>query len=210
MKKDAISCLKNPERFNTLVKAVEQHGELLAVGARSVSDDDGGLLVLYSAEERDELLALATHAHGLRARHESERPVEVLAKPDFDVALEAINNPDYSRVAMLGHGAIGAMRLYNRTGHSFRHVSWYDLATQATHLKTGPFEQRFCGVVSEPDKHVRVPLGTFVVADQRQVLAPVHMLFPDTAGISEFDAKLAPIYAEVTNTATELRRPLLT
>lgn len=92
---------------------------------------------------------------GIEIRREALAPGIALDLADKEV----------SDMVMIGHGAIDSLWL--DSGGSLR---WRTVAKYAKYLKQGGIEQRMCGHFNGFDA---VPMGTFALSDQRNLVASV-------------------------------------
>ncbi len=120
-------------------------------------------------------------SHGRNAR--------VFTDADEHAMAEVLADPEATDVVTIGHGSLAGFYVPNQRDGIF---DWHDASTASTHLKTGFFMQRHCGGI---ERNLTVPLGTFTLADVRNVVAPVNESFePQTLDDQEND-KLTPVFA---------------
>lgn len=96
---------------------------------------------------------------------------EVIYNADADDLTDAIQDEEVSSIVVIGHGSISDILL---RGKKYGLYDWRDVACATTHLKTGAFVQRQCGIFR---RNINVPLGLFAVRDFSQVQAATGQLF---------------------------------
>lgn len=108
-------------------------------------------------------LLLAAHA----ARSGIEPLVAVDAtETDFE---EALSNHKYSHIMVIGHGCLSSVEVQNNARPvNEQRLDWLNIATMATHLKTGRFMHLTCATLP---RRFNVPLGLFAVNDHRNIYA---------------------------------------
>jgi hypothetical protein len=163
------------KRFDRqLRKAVARHDYLLSNGKVSLLPEEGRLAILhsygttvnseYSAEEQKEIFKSEAERISFSEIASLYGDVEVLPlvnKFDMDFAIQDAN---VAGIVLVGHGTLASVRM-----HQDEHYDWHDAERSTRQLKLGHFVQRTCGFLK---REKSVPLGTFVVADQRKVIAP--------------------------------------
>ncbi len=194
-----------PARLSELYRCSERWAELFNAGQLSVPDDIGEAYILYSVHDGGDKALLRKHADALTAQWRSRRGgraiIEVTCNPTVGDVEFVIQNHAVSTLAFIGHGSLGAWWRYDSKVHS--PMTWYQLAALTTHLKRGIVEQRTCA--SAPDlRSVRLPIGTFLVTDQRNAIAPVGHSPSNKAGFDEFEKILGSVYDHAVNAPMDL------
>ncbi|MEP6710528.1 MAG: hypothetical protein ABJA64_02320 [Candidatus Saccharibacteria bacterium] len=112
----------------------------------------------------------------------------VINKLSFDDAIDVIKDTSVSSIVTIGHGDLSS--IYIDREHK---LDWGDVSRESTHLKTGVFTQRQCGQFL---RDLSVPMGTFVMANHKQVHAVAGDSFtPENYGPREED-KIKPLHSE--------------
>jgi hypothetical protein len=191
-----------------LKKALQLRSKLVAEGAYGPSLDreryfgivvghdssTGDTLSYIEENERYEFMSEAEEirenalASGYRA--------EILATTERDRALSFLSRVSMTDVVLIGHGQLGRLNL----GESG--LGWWHVARSMDHLKQGYFIQRHCGVLWQA---VNVAVGTFAMADMRNVIAPAGEPFtPQDLYDEEANQLLQPVYTRKEHTYEEL------
>lgn len=200
-----LSKLSNStKRFEQQVaKAVDRHDMLLSEGWVSHVPVDGRLAILhsygvtqnsrYSADEQKEVFKAEAHAVAASELADGYKDVEIrplATGMDMDFAIQ---DRYVAGIVLVGHGTIAAIRMAQD-----HYYNWKDAERVVRQLKLGHFVQRTCGSLSVKQS---LPLGTFVVADQRSIIAPpgvpIDDKYPD-------ESLFQPIYSRETNTAADI------
>lgn len=106
------------------------------------------------------------------AQKQGKQAEAILNANAIDVG-NVLRDPTISDVVVIGHGCLSSVYMKDpRSADTL--YDWYDVALDTDHLKTGVFTQRFCGGLR---RKLPVPLGTFAMADHRNVLAPIGLYF---------------------------------
>jgi hypothetical protein len=105
-----------------------------------------------------------------------------------------ISDPEVSDLVLIGHGHIGDLGT-----DEGNHFSAFDVAKSAKYLKQGKIEQRICGHFRTP---FSVPLGTFALADQRNLIAPLGYKIDD---INPDESLFVAVYEQAQNSADDIR-----
>ena len=98
-------------------------------------------------------------------------PSEVIYGATANDLTSVIQDKEVSSIVVIGHGSISGILL---RGQRHGIYDWRDVASATTHLKTGHFVQRQCGIFT---RNINVPLGLFAVREFSQVLAATGQLF---------------------------------
>lgn len=126
--------------------------------------------------------------------------VELYQAYDSSVIGDVLRDKETSGLVFVGHGGAGHGIL-----PYVRFIGWQDIAKESGrrngHLKLGDFVQRTCGHI--PDSGLIVPLGTFAMADQRNILAPLGIGIPDER---PDEALFRQIYDKAHNTPEDIRQ----
>lgn len=191
-----------------LKKAIELRSKLASEGAYGPSleqerhlgivvaiDSFAGDTLSYVEEnERYEFISEAEEikesaiASGYRA--------EILATTERDSVLSFISKVSMTDVVLIGHGQLGRLNI----GDSG--LGWWHVARSMNHLKQGYFIQRHCGVLWQP---INVAVGTFAMADMRNVIAPAGEVFtPQDLSDEVANHLLRPVYSHQDHTYEEL------
>lgn len=96
-----------------------------------------------------------------------------ILQADYDDFSEILADTTICSVITVGHGTLSSF-FVQRGDNVDGMIDWQDVANMTTHLKSGIFVQRHCGVMS---RDLNVPLGTFAMSDHRNVIAPVGQYF---------------------------------
>ncbi len=192
-------------RYSDLLKHAERWAQQFNDGLLSVPDDVGDAHIVYSIFNGDDKAILRRHVDSLANKWRLQRGgsavIQITCNPSIDDLKTIVQDHTVSTLAFVGHGSLGAWWRYDAKVHSA--ISWYDFATMSTHLKQGTVEQRTCAS-SADSKTVRLPVGTFMVSDQRNVIAPVGYALGGCAGSDEFEDVLRPVFVNEVNTPSDL------
>ncbi len=179
---------KSTKRFNkNLAKLDDQRNRLLEEGKFSLASGMGKLVIIasksvdyesnYSPDKQVELFI--EEGEQLQEQLRPYHADVVLRKSAlYDDIISHVHDKEVSDMIFIGHGSIGAFWLEGDTK-----LGWQDLAHENKeslmgtdrHLKLGQIVQRVCG--NFPVRSV--PLGTPVVADLMNVIAPLGKAIPD-------------------------------
>jgi hypothetical protein len=130
---------------------------------------------------RKEALRLAELAHA-----SGKTAFTILNAKPSDVK-EVLQDPTVSDVCIIGHGTLSSVYLDEDSTDRY---TWYNVAQDADHLKTGVFMQRCCGLASF---NFPVPLGAFAVMDHRNVIAPLQQYFAPSGLLHHHNERLVPV-----------------
>lgn len=196
--------VRSERRFEKHVdKAIIAHQKKLDQGIFSLPPDEGKLAIIasrgtttnsmYSPDEQVKIF----HDEAERVQYS-----EIAEQYDETEVYSAVNNLDIefalgdreiAGMILIGHGTIAALRL-----HQDKFINWLEVSRSAKELKLGHFVQRMCGNYRISTS---VPLGTFAVADQRNVIAslgaPIDDKYPD-------ETLFQPVYNVPVNDATAM------
>ncbi len=109
-----------------------------------------------------------------------------------DLVLD-LQDPEVTDLVLIGNGSIADF-----WAAGGKHFDWLTVAKKAKHLKQGKIEQRVCGHF--PLK-TSVPLGTFALRDQTQLIAPTGQLIPDVHPAGEL---FSPVYTKPNNDSADI------
>lgn len=195
---------RSHRRFEKNLDArIGTHQKKLDNGLLSLAPHEGKLAILpsrgttavnsYSPTEqirifREEAETIADSEFA--KQYDTTEVMPAVNKLDVDMALADF---EVSGVVLIGHGTIAALRL-----HQDKYMNWYDASRATKQLKLGHFVQRMCGGFGIYES---VPLGTFVVADQRNVLAAVGMAVDD---LHPDDSLFAPVFDKPVNSFDDI------
>lgn len=116
------------------------------------------------------------------------RSTRIFAKADYAAMAEVLGDRDATDVITIGHGSLST---FDVPGTEEDTVDWSDVSDLTDHLKTGNFSQRHCGGVS---RTLAVPLGTFALADIRNLFAAVGTSFEPKTIFDEEVRKLKAVF----------------
>jgi hypothetical protein len=132
------------------------------------SEDDYSVELVDNVEFAEEARAIADNVN---AQNGDAFIIEGISHETFEEGIMA--NRDVANVVVIGHGTFSTV--FSDDGDS---IDWHDISQMSTHLKTGYFEQRFCGNYRFS---LSVPFGLFAVQSARNVLAAKGVRFsPET------------------------------
>lgn len=191
--------------FSRLDRAVKQHEARLHDGKISLPAELGKLVIVVSNNfvtggqipVDTQRKAFHDEADELAERHRREyADVEIRRKAirheiGFDLA-----DKEVSGMVLIGHGNIGDFWLDDMDNS---HLDWRNVAKHSRHVMQGRFEQRMCGHFIGIHS---VPLGTFAVADQRRVIAPVGIQIDD---VDPDESVFQPVYGQPFNSTEDIR-----
>jgi hypothetical protein len=187
--------IKRPARIGTFESQYEAWRRKIDRRELGINNVAGKWVIIYSCFGEPELGTLRTHAQALADKWASQRDssmhVDIAANPSYSELVAIIQDEYVSTVAFIGHGSLSAVRQYD--ARRWNSVGWYKFGEMAGVLKQGVFEQRTCAMVGDSSQ-VRIPSGTFVMSDPRNLRAAVNHYFEDTAGFDEFERHLKPVY----------------
>lgn len=198
-----------PNKLRELHNAVKARERLLAMGEFSASPENGaGAIIFTSGESREDREVLAEHADELsRDRQRGFYGAEIIRQARRANIYDALADKDIASLAFLGDGSLGVINL-SIGNDTFERVNWYSLARNAPHLKVGTTQERTCTGVYTPQKEVRIPLTSLIVADQRTIFGTVNLTFGNHAGYEIFNQHITQLFDEPHNAADRLRQPL--
>lgn len=174
--------VRSEKRFaRKLEKATAHHEKLLEMERFSLPIDQGKLAIMhsygttvnseFSADEQKRIFreeAEEVAAGDWAAQYADVSVHPVASNLDMDLALM---DREVAGVVLVGHGTIAAYRML-----AGEYYNWESATRAVRELKLGHFVQRTCGEFRVPRS---VPLGTFVVADRRNLIAPVGVAIDD-------------------------------
>ena len=194
-------------RFSArLERAVEDHQRKLDNHKVSVAPEAGKLVIILSTAfneagnitREQQRHAFIEEAEWLEQKHSGAYNEVVIKKKMYasDFAMD-LADAEVAGIVLIGHGNIGDIWTdgKGRSGH----FGAFNVAKHARYLKQGRFEQRVCGHFRD---HQSVPFGTFAVADQRNLIAPVGIEIDD---INPDEALFRPVYDKPVNSADDIR-----
>ncbi len=177
------SLIRNSEKrfLKQLEKAEARHAMPLELGRFSLPIAEGKLAIMhsfgttinsdYSPEEQKRIFkeeAEMVAASSFAAQYADTQVLPVASGIDMDFALM---DQEVAGMVLVGHGTIAAFRM-----NEGKYYNWQNAERASKELKLGHFVQRTCGRFTVPQP---VPLGTFVVADRRNCIAPVGIAIDD-------------------------------
>jgi hypothetical protein len=158
-----------------------QHRWLQLAGSDQVSlPTYSGVTAIICSSFTDEPLDTLTGKSELELFQEEAREIArrlsrvhrrarvVLDATRADITM-VVQDKSVSDIYVIGNGSLSTLLLGERV-----YYDWNDIAKSTTHLKLGRFVQRQCGGLT---RVVNVPLGLFVVSDQRNVHAALDPAF---------------------------------
>jgi hypothetical protein len=136
-----------------------------------------------------ELEAFRSEAHelGKRMLALGDRPV-VAVDASRDDIVDLIRDPEVATMYVIGNGSLSTLMLGEKD-----YYDWQNAADATTHLKQGPFIQRQCGGLT---RLFNVPLGLFVVSDQRNVHATFNDAFYPLSLDDPVNREIQPIFQD--------------
>ena len=114
------------------------------------------------------------------------RTPEVAINATPDDLTRLIQDPIIASIYTIGHGSLSTFSLQKHGDYDWRITS-----EVSTHLKRGFFVQRHCGWLS---RRLNVPLGFFVLSDNRNLIAPFNEDFSPKSTTDRENKKLKPIF----------------
>ena len=198
-----------PNRFVELERHIKVRNRMLDEGLFSLDAGTGQSIVITSGSDNEERESLAEHAQMLvEDKTRAFFGATILSQPNILDVKDKIADPEVASIAFIGDGNFSGFNLNIPDTELAMILSWYKLASMATHLKRGIVEQRTCTRINNPHKDVRVALPAFIVADQTAILSTVGEAFATHHGHEVFTPRLRNVYLNPTNTADELRQPI--
>jgi|GEM_PF-1720321 len=192
--------------------AYEHHDALLQAQKLSVEPRLGQLAILVSSWTRDDIPmspeaqrgAMEEAAEYLAERAQQEGVYDAQQEGVYDdidirhhatkaTLLDAIEDDEVAGITLVGHGNISTFHTADASS-----LKWFTAAAHTDHLKQGGIEQRMCGRVYKGE----AALGTFLVADQRNILAAAGTNVGDLVDDEEF---FVPVYQKPQNTPDEIQ-----
>ncbi|HRF28761.1 MAG TPA: hypothetical protein PL051_03935 [Candidatus Saccharibacteria bacterium] len=184
--------------------AYEHHDALLQAQKLSVEPRLGQLAILVSSWTRDDIPMSPEAQRGAMeeaAEYLAERAQQEGVYDDIDIRhhatkatlLDAIEDDEVAGITLVGHGNISTFHTADASS-----LKWFTAAAHTDHLKQGGIEQRMCGRVYKGE----AALGTFLVADQRNILAAAGTNVGDLVDDEEF---FVPVYQKPQNTPDEIQ-----
>lgn len=104
-----------------------------------------------------------------------------------------LRDVEVSDMMFIGHGTIDEFWLDDN--HS---LGWRRVAKYARYLKQGRIEQRMCGSFNH---YSAVPMGTFALVDQRDLIAPLGEVIDD---VCPDEALFEPVYDKPSNSIHDI------
>lgn len=104
-----------------------------------------------------------------------------------------LRDVEVSDMMFIGHGTIDEFWLDDN--HS---LGWRQVAKYARYLKQGCIEQRMCGNFNH---YSAVPMGTFALVDQRDLIAPLGEAIDD---VCPDEALFEPVYGKPSNSSRDI------
>lgn len=194
---------RSEKRFSRdLEKAVVEHGRKLEEGKLSLDSRAGKLVIVVSGNtdhrskfsHEEQRKAFNNEADEIAARRDGlHGGVEIKRKAtDMELGFDFADK-EVSDMVLIGHGNIGDFWLENG-----EHFGWGRAAKYARYLKRGTIEQRVCG--NFPLK-TSVPLGTFALADQTRLIAPLGHAIDD---VYPDEGLFKPVFSNRVNTKEDI------
>lgn len=186
-----------------------KHAEMVAASCLGAEDTEGVFAVFMNADTNtpEEYEVAGIHALKVADRETALRGVKrvvLVENPSTQEALNVIANPKVTSMAFIGHGSLGAFKTWNHSEQQMGWLSWYHLLPEVDYLKTGTIEQRTCSRLDNFGR-VRMPLGTFIMADQTKVMTLRPGLRVDSSmGFEEFNARLCQPFSSPESSLAEL------
>ncbi|HCR56048.1 TPA: hypothetical protein DIV49_03675 [Candidatus Saccharibacteria bacterium] len=184
--------------------AYEHHDALLQAQKLSVEPHLGQLAILVSSWTRNDIPMspeAQQNAMDEAAEYLQERAQQKGVYSDIDIRrhaskatlLETIEDDEVAGITLVGHGNISTFHTADASS-----LKWFTAAAHTDHLKQGGIEQRMCGRVYKGE----AALGTFLVADQRNILAAPGINVDDLVDDEEL---FVPVYDKPQNTPDEIQ-----
>ena len=149
-----------------MFSAPVEQGKLAVVHSLGVTQDSD-----YAADQQKAIFkaeAEAVAEQQFAAQYGSREVYPVATPYDMNLILE---DSEVAGVILIGHGTIAALRLADD-----KYYNWRNAERATRELKLGHFIQRTCGQFAVSQS---VPLGTYVAADRRKLIAPVGLKIDD-------------------------------
>lgn len=135
----------------------------------TIKNPDNSNMDIYDAEDFANFSHEANEfAHALG---EVGLKSEIIMSATAEDMVDTIQDPEISSIIAIGHGSLSDIMIPGAKKDVF---DWRHAGEATTHLKTGLFLQRQCGIFR---RDLTVPLGTFVVSDFTSIKAPVGEVF---------------------------------
>lgn len=187
-----------------LEEAHAHHNALLQAQKLSLEPHLGQLAILVSSWTRDDIPMspeAQQNAMDEAAEYLQERAQQEGVYSDIDIRrhaskatlLETIEDDEVAGITLVGHGNISTFHTTDASS-----LKWFTAAAHTDHLKQGGIEQRMCGRVYKGE----ATLGTFLVADQRNILAAPGINIGDLVDDEEL---FVPVYDKSQNTPDEIQ-----
>lgn len=119
--------------------------------------------------------------------------LEVRRSAKLSEIKDDLRDKEVSDMVFIGHGSIDKFWLDN--GHS---LGWGRVAKYAKYLKQGRLEQRMCGNFNH---FSAVPMGTFALWDQRDLVAPLGEEIDD---VCPDETLFGPVYDKPNNSTDDI------
>ncbi len=192
----------------TFIRSMERWTALKQDGNLSVPESEGVTAVIANPHwgeiDTDSTISPSdAHEASLRIQHEGHHLAWMLSNRGVFVELleeatctdmdSVLGNENIASVITIGHGNISSLnaRCDCEITHHADLYDWEDVASSATHLKQGGWEQRQCGGLS---RKFPVPMGAFAVTDARKVRAAIGYFFdPPHPEDEQWNALLQPV-----------------
>ena len=200
---EKIKTSRSERRYkNTLERIQKEYVRKLDEDKLSLPKKLGKLSIIVSnmPDHRGE----ATAADQIRAFHnEADELAEYYSREygavniyrkatEMEMGFE-LSNPEVAGLITIGHGNIGDFWL-----EGGEHIGWDKVAKLTKYLKQGEFVQRMCGNFPFASS---VPLGTFAVSDQRNVIAPTGEVIDD---LKPDESLFGPVYGKGRNDINDI------
>lgn len=149
-----------------MFSAPVEQGKLAVVHSLGVTQDSD-----YTADQQKAIFkaeAEVVAEHRFASQYKTTEVYPVATSYDMNLILE---DDEVAGMILIGHGTIAALRLVDDN-----YYNWRNAERATRELKLGHFIQRTCGHFAVPQS---VPLGTYVAADRRKLIAPVGIKIDD-------------------------------
>lgn len=197
-------------RVPALLKQHALHAAMVADERFGVEDNEGLFAVLVNANSKGphkEYETAGVHALQVADRETALRGAKrvlLVENPSTQEALDVIADPHVSSLAFIGHGSLGSFKTWNQDEKQMGWLSWPHLLPAIDCLKTGTVEQRTCSGLDKFSR-VRMPLGTFIVADQTRITTlPPGIKLDNTVGFDGFNSMLTHPFPSAQSSIAEL------
>lgn len=113
------------------------------------------------------------------------KPTRLILGVEWEQMTEVIQDRSISDVYLVGHGTLSCFSVSEK-----QEYDWFRASVDTTHLKTGLWVQRTCGVIR---RLFSPPAGLLVVSNHRQVYAAVGSRFEPKSLDDPVNALLKPV-----------------